>query len=79
MPTNRSRTLAHRSASLTSGEADRAIYIDFEGFTDRSPDLLGIQCEETFKQVVLQRLLVSTSSSGSTSFQPIHSIKPTEK
>ncbi len=74
MPTNRSRRPAHRSSSLTSTEAERAIYIDFEGFTERSPDLLGILCEENFKQVVLQRLLASTSSSGSTSFQPIQSI-----
>jgi len=74
MPINRPRRPAHRSASLTSTEADRAIYIDFEGFTYRSPDLLGILCEENFKQVVLKRLLVSTSSSGSTSFQPIQSI-----
>jgi hypothetical protein len=74
MPINRPRRPSHRSASLTPSEADRAIYIDFEGFTDRSPDLVGILCEENFKQVVLKRLLVSTSSSGSTSFQPIQSI-----
>ena len=74
MPITRPRRPSYRSASLTSREADRAIYIDFEGFTDRSPDLLGIQCEETFKQVVLQRSLASTSSNGSTSFQPIQSI-----
>ena len=74
MPINRPRRPAHRSSSLTSREADRAIYIDFEGFTDRSPDLLGILCEENFKQVVLKRSLVSTTSSGSTSFQPIQSI-----
>jgi len=74
MPINRPRRPAHRSSSLTSREADRAIYIDFEGFTDRSPDLLGILCEENFKQVVLKRSLVSTTSNGSTSFQPIQSI-----
>ena len=74
MPINRPRRPSYRSASLTSREADRAIYIDFEGFTGRSPDLLGVLCEENFKQVVLKRLLASTSSSGSTSFQPIQSI-----
>lgn len=33
--------------------AERAIYIDFEGFTDQSPALLGILIDDQFEQVVL--------------------------
>jgi hypothetical protein len=33
--------------------AERAIYIDFEGFTDQTPALLGILIDDHFEQVVL--------------------------
>jgi hypothetical protein len=38
---------------ITESEARRAIYVDFEGFTDKTPSLIGIQCDEEFSQVVL--------------------------
>lgn len=38
---------------VTRKEAERAIYIDFEGFEEKSPTLIGILVEDEFEQVVL--------------------------
>lgn len=38
---------------IAESDAHRAIYIDFEGFTDKTPSLIGIQCDEEFEQKVL--------------------------
>jgi hypothetical protein len=39
--------------NITDNEARKAIYIDFEGFSEGAPSLIGIQCDEDFWQVVL--------------------------
>lgn len=39
--------------TISISEAERAIYIDFEGFSEKAPSLIGIQCEDKFWQVVL--------------------------
>lgn len=44
-------------ARLSQAEAERAIYIDFEGFEDHSPSLLGILIDNTLEQVVLDARL----------------------
>jgi O-acetyl-ADP-ribose deacetylase (regulator of RNase III) len=41
----------------TQEEMERAIYIDFEGFTDKLPSLIGIQIEGNFQQVVFDESL----------------------
>jgi len=38
---------------LSLAAAERAIYIDFEGFTDQTPALIGILIDDQFEQVVL--------------------------
>lgn len=38
--------------NITHDEAQKAIYIDFEGFSNSAPSLIGIQCDENFLQVV---------------------------
>jgi len=43
--------------SISKLEAERAIYIDFEGFSDRAPSLVGIQCDDKFWQVVFSNEL----------------------
>jgi hypothetical protein len=42
---------------ISQNEAERAIYIDFEGFEDASPSLLGILVGESFEQVVFDNRL----------------------
>ena len=44
----------------TQSEAVRAIYIDFEGFTDRLPSFMGLQIDENFHKLYLmiQNLLL---------------------
>ena len=49
-------------ASISSTEAGRAIYIDFEGFQDKSPSLIGVLIEDKFEQIVLDPGLVSAAS-----------------
>lgn len=51
--------------ALSAAEFSKAIYIDFEGFADQSPSLVGLLCEGTFQQVVLDpRLSLAASHSG---------------
>jgi hypothetical protein len=38
--------------NISDNEAKKAIYIDFEGFSNSAPSLIGVQCEENFWQVV---------------------------
>ena len=38
---------------ITQAEAQRAIYIDFKGFTREAPALVGVLIEERFQQVIL--------------------------
>ena len=42
-------------------EASSAIYIDFEGFTDQAPALIGILKDNVFTQVVLDDRLKSAA------------------
>ncbi len=43
-----------RHLSLSESEAARAIYVDFEGFKDKPPSLVGIRVDGQLKQVVLE-------------------------
>jgi hypothetical protein len=38
---------------ISLAEAERVIYIDFEGFVKEAPALIGIQVEDNFEQLVL--------------------------
>jgi hypothetical protein len=42
---------------ITPTEAFRAVYVDFEGFAEKPPSLIGIVCEYEFYQVVLSEEL----------------------
>jgi hypothetical protein len=49
-------------SSLSREELKKAIYIDFEGFEDRPPTLLGCRVDRHFVQVVFDRTLQSAAS-----------------
>lgn len=51
------KELKRIQSSISKEEAERAIYIDFEGFEDMSPTMLGILIEESFEQVVFDEAL----------------------
>lgn len=44
----------HVRVSLSSLEAARAIYVDFEGFKDKPPSLVGILVDGDLRQVILE-------------------------
>ena len=46
---------------ITPEEAEKAIYIDFEGFIRSPPMLLGILIEDNFEQVVLLQSLTKAA------------------
>jgi hypothetical protein len=49
----------------TLSEAVRAIYIDFEGFTDRLPSFMGLQIDENFQQIVFDdSLTIAAQAKG---------------
>jgi hypothetical protein len=51
--------------SVTRNQAERAIYIDFEGFEDTAPSLLGILVGESLEQVVFDhRLSLAAKAKG---------------
>lgn len=51
--------------SITKVEAKRGIYIDFEGFEDKPPTLLGLQIDGDFKQVIFdERLQPAANEKG---------------
>jgi len=50
-----------RHPSLSGSQAARAIYIDFEGFKDKSPSLVGILVDGNLRQVVLEPRLFSAA------------------
>lgn len=51
--------------SITPEEAIRAVYIDFEGFQDKRPSILGILQQYDFRQVVLDpRLKPAATAKG---------------
>ncbi|MFG0251656.1 MAG: hypothetical protein ACF8NJ_02140 [Phycisphaerales bacterium JB038] len=45
------------TATLTSADAARAIYLDFEGFTNEAPALLGVLVDDSFETLVLDPVL----------------------
>lgn len=46
-----------REAALSVSEAQQAIYIDFEGFEDKPPSMIGVFVGEAFEQVVFDPAL----------------------
>jgi len=48
-------------ASISPAEAERAIYVDFEGFMNKPPSLLGILIDGSLAQVVLDSQLTSAA------------------
>jgi hypothetical protein len=52
-------------ALISMNDANKAIYIDFEGFVDKSPSLLGILKEDNFEQVVFDINLISAAEAKS--------------
>jgi len=56
-------------SSLTRDEVRRAIYIDFEGFADQAPTLIGYSFDQRFIQVVFDRALESAASAKGLSVQ----------
>lgn len=52
-------------ASISVADAERAIYVDFEGFANKSPSLLGILVDRSLSQVVLDpRLKPAAEAKG---------------
>lgn len=41
-------------SDITHAEAERAIYIDFEGFEKKAPHLIGVLIEDTYQSIVLE-------------------------
>jgi hypothetical protein len=46
-----------RESLITKEESEKAIYIDFEGFQDKSPTLIGCWCDGSFSQIVFDPVL----------------------
>ena len=53
------RTNPH--ATISPAEAERAIYIDCEGFQDHAPTLIGVLMNEQFEQIVVDPALQSAA------------------
>lgn len=47
--------------TITKQDAERAIYIDFEGFEAREPSLIGFSIDSHFEQVILSISLRSAA------------------
>lgn len=45
--------MKNRHASISPAEAERSMYVDFEGFANKPPSLLGILVDGSLTQVVL--------------------------
>ncbi len=46
-------SLKKQFSDITLAEAERAIYIDFEGFENKSPHLIGVLIDDTYQSIVL--------------------------
>ena len=56
---------AKTDACITEKEARQAIYIDFEGFVEKSPSLVGVLIEDEFEQTVFDpRLIPAAEAKG---------------
>lgn len=52
-------------ASISIADAEKAIYVDFEGFEDQPPSLLGILIDGSLTQVILDsRLTPAAAAKG---------------
>ena len=60
-----------KEAKITAAEADNAIYIDFEGFEDREPSMIGSLIGETFEQVIFDGTLRLAAENNDLGFIPI--------
>lgn len=56
-PKELTKELKEFFSNISKEEARRGIYIDFEGFQDKSPTLIGILVDGNFKQVVFDEML----------------------
>ena len=64
------RAQHRRERSISVEEAKKAVYIDFEGFTDRSPSLVGVLIGGNFEQIALDpRLSLAAAHIGIKSFE----------
>ena len=50
-----------KASRISVREASRAIYIDFEGLTNETPTLCGVQCDGIFEQIVYDEALASAA------------------
>lgn len=46
-------SLKEQFSDITLAEADRAIYIDFEGFPERAPHWIGVLIDDRYQSIVL--------------------------
>ena len=46
-------SLKKQFSDITLAEAERAIYIDFEGFEKKAPHLIGVLINDTYQSIVL--------------------------
>ena len=60
-PVKSSSAKLREEGLISLAEAKAAIYIDFEGFVDKTPSLLGIRVESSLTQVVLDPKLHSAA------------------
>ena len=47
-------SLKKQLSDVTLEQAERAIYIDFEGFEKKAPHLIGVLIEDTYQSIVLE-------------------------
>lgn len=57
IPSHHPAMASKRFSEISRHEAARAFYVDCEGFADKPPSLIGILCEDDFRQVVLDPAL----------------------
>jgi hypothetical protein len=67
MPRNPEKAISPR-------EAVEAIYIDFEGFKDQAPSLIGILCEYDFEQIVLDPDLEEAARAKGIDVRPLSKV-----
>lgn len=66
------RTMPRKRFSVISAtEATRALYVDCEGFANKPPSLIGILCEDDFRQVVLDPALAPAANAKGLTVQSL--------
>ncbi len=48
------KSLKKQLSDITLAEAERTIYIDFEGFEKKAPHLIGVLIDDTYQSIVLE-------------------------